>query len=206
MNQTFANSQQIQGSLNTQLQNVTNMGMAGHGFMPGEEANLKANNAETGAQQNVSAEQAQNQRNAGGEQGGAATSGAVAQGSENLASNAAAGVATANRNVTNTNAQLAQQNVTSGLAGQQGLLSAETGQADAQTGAATGAAGQSFQEQTTAYQPSNFWSGLGSSVLSMGLNAVAPGVGNLAQGLSWTGGGGATQTQNGNEDGLANND
>lgn len=183
MNTAFGNSQAIQGGLNAQLQNVTNAGLAGKGFLGNEETALRSASKQNAAQQNVTAEQSLNQRNAGGEEGGAATSGAVAAGSERLASNAAAGDAANQLAITNQNGQLARANVNQGLSGLNALSGQETGQADALTGAATSAAGQSFGEQTQAYQPSTFWSGLGTSVLGMGLNAIAPGVGSLATGL-----------------------
>jgi hypothetical protein len=173
MQQTFNNSQQIQQSLGTQLQNVVNQGQAGQGFAQGQEANLLANSKEQGAQQNVQAEQALNQRNAGGEAGGAASSGAVAAGSEALASGAAAGTATANRGIVNQNADLATGKIASGLQGMGSLSGQETGQADALGSTAVNADNASFTQQNTAFAPSNFWSNLGGSVLTAGLGAVA---------------------------------
>jgi hypothetical protein len=184
MNQTFANSQAIQGGLNAQLQTLTNQGLAGKGFQNGEEANLRSDSDEQSAQQNVKAEAALNQRNAGGEEGGAATSGAVGSNDALLANAAAAQNASAQRNITGENATLARQNVQSGLSGLGSLSGQETSQADSLGGQAVGASGQSFKEQTQAYQPSTFWSGLGSSVLGMGLNAIAPGAGSLVSGLT----------------------
>jgi hypothetical protein len=180
MQQTFNNSQQIQQSLGTQLQNVVNQGNAGQGFAQGQEANLLANSKEQGAQQNVQAEQALNQRNAGGEMGGAASSGATAAGSEALASGAAANTAAANRGIVNQNADLATGKVASGLQGLGGLAGQETGQANALAGTAVNADNSSFQNQTTAFAPSNFWSNLGGSVLTAGLGAVAGPLGAAA--------------------------
>ena len=159
--------------MGTQLQNVVNQGNSGQGFGTGQEANLLANSKEEGANQNVQAEQALNQRNAGGEAGGAASSGAVAAGSEALASGAAANTAAANRGIVGQNAQLAQQKVGQGLAGLTNLSGQETGQASSLAGTSVNADNSSFQNQTTAFQPSNFWSNLGGSVLTAGLGAVA---------------------------------
>lgn len=183
MNQTFANSQSIQGGLNSKLNDITNAGMAGKGFLGNQETALRSASKQNAAQSNVTAEQALNQRNAGGEQGGAATSGAVAAGNERLATTAAAGDAANQLQITNQNANLARSNVSTGLSGLEGLSSQVTGQADALSGTAVSGAGQSFNEETQAHQPSTFWSGLGTSVLGMGLNAIAPGVGSLATGL-----------------------
>lgn len=183
MNTAFSNSQQIQGGLNAQLQGITNAGLAGKGFLGNQETALRSASKENAAQSNVTAEQALNQRNAGGEMGGAATSGAVAAGNERLATTAAAGDAANQLAITNQNANLARSNVSTGLSGLEGLSGQETGQADALSGTAVGAAGNSFNEETQAHQPSTFWSGLGTSVLGMGLNAIAPGVGTLATGV-----------------------
>ena len=65
MNTTFANSQQTQGGLNAQLQRIANAGISGQGFTPGEEANERSQSKEAEAQQDVQAEQALNERNAG---------------------------------------------------------------------------------------------------------------------------------------------
>lgn len=183
MNTAFSNSQQIQGGLNAQLQSVTNAGLAGKGFLGNQETALRSASTQNAAQQNVTAEQSLNQRNAGGEQGGAASSGAIAAGNERLASTAAAGNSANQLAITNQNANLARSNVTTGLNGLEGLSGQETSQADSLTGASVGAAGNSFNEETQANQPSTFWSGLGTSVLGMGLNAIAPGVGSLATGV-----------------------
>lgn len=183
MNKTFANSQAIQGQLGAQLNNVTNAGMAGRGFFNGEEANLRSDAAERGAQSNVSAEQALSARQAAQSQGGAATSGAVGAEDALLASRSATDTTAAQRGITGENDQLARQNVQEGLSGLSNLSGQETSQADAIGGQALQGTGQSFNEETQAYQPSNFWSNLGSSVVGMGLNAIAPGVGTLASGL-----------------------
>jgi hypothetical protein len=198
MNSTFANSQQIQGTLNSQLNNITNAGMAGKGFLGNQETALRSASKQNEAQSNVSAEQALNQRNAGGEQGGAASSGAVAAGNERLASTAAAGDAANQLAITNQNANLARENVSTGLNGLNALSGQITGQTDALTGAANTSAGQSYSEETAAHQPSTFWSGLGTSVLGMGLNAIAPGVGTLASGVL----GGLTRKGPANDDGY----
>lgn len=179
MNTSFANSQQIQGGLNTQLQRLTNAGLAGQGFMPGEEAALRASSKQDAAQQNVTAEQAMNQRLATSPE----TSGSVAANSERLAT-AAAGQDAANQlGITAKNADLARENVNNGLNGLGSLSGTETNQATGLGNTAVGASENSFKNETTAYQPSTFWSGLGTSILGMGLNAVAPGVGSLASGL-----------------------
>lgn len=183
MNTAFNNSQQIQGGLNAQLQSITNAGLAGKGFLGNQETALRSASKENAAQSNVTAEQALNQRNAGGEEGGAATSGSVAAGSERLATTSAAEDAANQLSITNQNANLARTNLSTGLNGLEGLSGQETGQADSLTGASVSSAGQSYNEETAAHQPSTFWSGLGTSVLGMGLNAIAPGVGTLATGL-----------------------
>lgn len=183
MNKAFGNSQQIQAGLNTQLQGITNAGMAGKGFLGNQETALRSASKENAAQSNVAVEQALNQRNAGGEMGGAASSGAVAAGNERLAASSAAGDAANQLAITNQNANLARANVSQGLSGLEGLSGQVTGQADALSGTAVSGAGQSFNEETQAHQPSTFWSGLGTSVLGMGLNAIAPGVGSLATGV-----------------------
>lgn len=164
--------------------------------MPGQEAALRSASTQNQAQQNVQGEQALNARNAGGEQGGAATSGAVAAGDERQASGAAAQNSANQLNITGQNAQLAQQNVNNGLNGLGALSGQETSQSNSLGGQATNAAGQSFSNETQAYQPSNFWSGIGTSVLGMGLNAVAPGVGSLATGILGGMGGGSNNGNN----------
>jgi hypothetical protein len=179
MNTSFANSQQIQGGLNTQLQRLTNAGLAGQGFMPGEEAALRSQSKQDAAQQNVTAEQALNQRLATSPQ----TSGAVAAGNERLATAAAAGDAKNQLGITAQNAALARENVTSGLNGLGSLAGTETNQATGLGGTAVNANENSFKNETQAYQPSTFWSGLGTSIAGMGLNAIAPRVGSLATGL-----------------------
>lgn len=199
MNTAFGNSQQIQGGLNSQLQNITNAGLAGKGFLGNQETALRSASKQNAAQSNVTAEQALNQRNAGGEQGGAASSGAVAAGNERLSTAAAASDSANQLAITNQNANLARSNVTSGLSGLEGLSGQETGQADALGNTAVSGAGQSFGEETAAHQPSTFWSGLGTSVLGMGLNAIAPGVGSLATGVL----GGLGKSQNCGPDGCS---
>jgi hypothetical protein len=179
----FANSQNIQGGLNAQLQNVTNQGLAGQGFMPGEEANLRSDADERSAQANAQAETALNARNAGVSAGGAATSGAVGSNNALLASNSAENLANAQRGITNQNALLAQNKVSQGLSGLSGLSGQITSQADSLGGTAVGASQNSFNNETQAFQPSNFWGQLGTSVLGAGLNAIAPGVGTLASGV-----------------------
>lgn len=183
MNTSFANSQSTQGALNAQLQNLTQQGMAGQGFGTGQEANLRSDAQETSAQGNLQAEQAANQRNATAGQ----TSGGVAAQNATLASNAAAQNAGAQRGITDQNAQLANNKVTSGLTGLGNLAGQQTQQADSLSGTSVQGAGQSFGEETQANQPSTFWSGLGTSVLGMGLNAIAPSVGSAVSGLLGSG-------------------
>jgi hypothetical protein len=180
MNSTFNNSQQIQGGLNSQLQDITNKGLAGQGFLGNQEAALRSASTQNAAQQNVTAEHALNQRNAGGEEGGAASSGAVAAGNERLATNAAAGNSANQLAITNQNANLARENVSQGLNGLSALSGQVTGQANSLGGQAVGASGQSFNEETQAYQPSNFWSGLATSALGAGVSALTGNVGGLA--------------------------
>lgn len=183
MNTAFSNSDAIQSSLGSQLQRITNAGLAGQGFTPGQETNLRSDAIERGAQSNAQAEVALNRRNAMTGEGGSTTSGAVGQANEQLASSAAASTAGAQRGITDENAQLARQNVTQGLGGLSSLAGQETGEATSLAGTSVGAAGNSFNAETQAYQPSNFWSGLATSAVGMGLNAIAPGVGSLATGL-----------------------
>lgn len=172
MNTSFQNSQNIQGGLNAQLQRITQQGMAGQGFTGGQEANLRSSSDENAAQANVQAEAARNQQNAGGEQGGAATSGAVASGDEATTNAMAAQNAASQRGITNQNTALAQANMREGLTGLSGLSGQETGQADSLTGNSVGASGQSFGEETQANQPSTFWSGLANTALQGGIGAI----------------------------------
>jgi hypothetical protein len=105
----------------------------------------------------------------------------VAAGDQSLASNAAAQNSATQLGITNQNDVLAQKNISNGLSGLGSLSGQETQQADEGAKNALGGTDQSFGEETKAYQPSNFWSGIGTSVLGMGLNAVAPGLGGIGK-------------------------
>lgn len=189
---TFNNSQQIQGSLNSQLQNLTNQGMAGKGFMNGEEQNLRSDASENSAQATVNGQQGL--QNALAKQGGSGPSGAVGSLDEKLASNSANQNATAQRGITDQNDVLARGNITNGLSGLGQLSSQETGQADALGGQAVGATGQSFSNETQAYQPSNFWGNLAGGVLSTGLDAASGNIaGAVSSGIGALGGGNQAQ-------------
>jgi len=178
--QEFGNAQQIQGSLNQQLQNVMNQGMAGHGYLNGEEAALRSDATERNAQQQIQGQQAANQQIAARSEGGALTSGAVAQGVQQNAANAAAQNSAAQRGITEQNAMLARQNVAQGmsglgqLGGQMGSLATGTGGNAVQNGS------NSFNEVTQAHQPSNFWGNLAGGLVGGAVNAFAPGVGTMS--------------------------
>jgi hypothetical protein len=169
MNTSFSNSQATQGALGGQLQALTAQGMAGQGFTGGQEQNLRSDAQERSAQGDVQAEQALNQRNAGGASGGAATSGAVGAQNAMLASNAANQNATAQRGITDTNANLARQNVQEGLSGLNSLSGQQTSQSSALAGTAVGATSNAMSQDQTVNQP-GFWTGLGESALSGAVN------------------------------------
>jgi len=177
--QEFGNAQQIQGSLNQQLQNVMNQGMAGHGFLNGEESALRSDATERSAQQQIQAQQAANQQIAARSEGGALTSGAVAQGAERNAADAAANNAAAQRDITQQNAMLARQNVQQGMSGLGSLAGQEASLANGTGGNAVSNGAASFQQVTQAHQPSNFWGNLGSGLVGGVVNAFAPGVGTM---------------------------
>jgi hypothetical protein len=206
MNSTFANSQATQGALGARLNQITNAGMAGQGFLGGQEQNLRDASLENSAQGNVSAQQALNQRNAGGEQGGAATSGSVG------ANNAAVATGMAQQNarnqfgITNQNATLANANMQEGLNGLSSLSGQQTQQADGLSGTAVGANSNSFHDETQAYQPSTFWSGLGSSALSGVIGGVSGNPMGALNGVKGLFGGGGNGNGNGGGDPFSDNE
>lgn len=184
-NTEFGQSQNIQGALNAKLQSIMNQGMAGKGYLNGEEAALRSDATEQNAQANQQAEQATAARQAARSEGGTLTSGAVAAEDANRANQLAAEESAAQRGITERNAQLARQNVSEGAAGLGNLAGTEASQADSLAGTASSNAANSYQEVTQAYQPSNFWTNLAAGVVGGIGNIVAPGVGSmLSNGLS----------------------
>lgn len=172
-NTEFGNSQQIQASLNKQLQTITNQGLAGQGFTNGEEANLRTDATERAAQEQQQAQQAAGQTIAAKSDGGALTSGAVAQAAEANATVAAAQNAAAQRGITEQNAALARGNVSEGLQGLGSLSGQEASQADSLAGTASSNAANSYNEVQQSYQPSGFWGNLAGAVAG----AILPGTG-----------------------------
>lgn len=175
-NTEFGQSQNIQGALNAKLQSIMNQGMAGKGYLNGEEAALRSDATEQNAQANQQAEQATAARQAARSEGGALTSGAVAAQDANRSNQLAAEEAAAQRGITERNAQLARQNVSEGAAGLGNLAGTEASQADSLAGTASSNAANSYQEVTQAFQPSGFWGALGGGLLSM-IPYVGPAVG-----------------------------
>lgn len=181
----FNDSQGIQAALNKQLQSIVNQGLAGQGYTNGEEAALRSDATERAAQASQQAEQASAAQDAARSEGGALTSGAVAQGDEDRTAISAAQDAAAQRAITEQNANLARENVARGETGLEGLSGQEASEAGNLAGVASSNAANSYNEVTQAFQPSNFWSNLASGVIGGIGNIVAPGVGTmLSQGLS----------------------
>jgi hypothetical protein len=170
LNTTFGESQNINGALNAQLQGITNRGLAGQGFTPGEEANLSSEAKQGQAQANVTAEQTT--QNALARQGGEQGSGAVAQLDEKNASNAAQQDADKQFDITTENSKLASGNVQSGLQGL-GALGGELGG----TSVNFGNSANTGDTNTFKEAPTDFWGNLGESLLSQGLTGAIGNVG-----------------------------
>lgn len=177
----FGNSQNIQGALTGQLNQILAEGKAGQGFQPGEEAALRTDSTERAAQQSTQAQQALGATLASHGEGAPMTSGNVASQAERIASGAAASDANAQRGITERNSELARSNVETGLQGLGQLSGQEGSMANGLAGAGVTSGANSYEEETQAHQPSGMVGSLLGGLASM-IPYVGPAVGKALTG------------------------
>lgn len=164
--QQYQAATSTQNYLSNQLKTVMQNAQSGNGYTQPEMAALNTNNIENQANATQQADQATNRTIAQQGGGGGTTSGASAQlASQNAQASAVAG-ANANRNLQVSNAQQAQSNLFNSANALSGVGSQQSSLAQGVGSAAVSNANNSYNEETQAYMPSNFFTNLAQGAVS----------------------------------------